>query len=92
LVIFSTKKSVSYTEHNDDDGKLFNNFPFRSILYDSLYLDFVSKGDNTKKPRNTKTNDQQTESNSSTRQPPRKRNEKFVLFRSLNQSIKSIFY
>jgi len=93
LVIFSTKKSVSYTEHNDDDdGKFFNSFPLHSILYDSFYLDFVSKVDNTKKPRNTKTNDHQTESNLSTRQPPRKRNEKFVLFKSLNQSIKSIFY
>jgi len=90
LIIFSTTKSVSYTEHDDDDGKFLNNF---FLLINLFYLDFISKVDNAKKNRNTKSNDQQIEeSKSSIRQPPRKRNEKFVLSLHVNQSIKSIFY
>jgi hypothetical protein len=90
LIIFSTTKSVSYTEHDDDDdGKFLKHF---SLSINFVYLDFISKVDNAKKNRNTKSNDQQIESKSSTRQPPRKRNEKFVLFISVNQSIKILYF
>jgi hypothetical protein len=91
LIIFSTTKSVSYTEHDDDDddGKFLNSF---FLVINFFYLDFISKVDNAKTNRNTKSNDQQIESKSSIRQPPRKRNEKFVLSLYVNQSMKSIFY
>ena len=52
-------------------------------FYDLMYLDFVTKVDGSKKVRETKTDDRQKETKLSTRQAPRKRDEKFVEWKEL---------
>ena len=71
---------MSYKEQDDDDdGKP---FLLSIFIYDWLlfsYSDFISTTNNTKTNRNTKSNDLSTKSKSSTKQLPKKSDEKLVI-------------